>query len=124
MIKVVVLIFTALFITVANCELQPEAIKKHALDIDKIVVGEINSKKLKLPKDVSDATFIRRIYYDVVGRPPTHDEYMEFIGAEGSVETRNRDRGALIKKLLNSEGYVHHMYNFWADLLRVKRECR
>tara|TARA_R110002033_G_scaffold113521_1_gene158669 strand:+ start:678 stop:2522 length:1845 start_codon:yes stop_codon:yes gene_type:complete len=121
MIKVVVLIFTALFITVANCELQPEAIKKHALDIDKIVVGEINSKKLKLPKDVSDATFIRRIYYDVVGRPPTHDEYMEFIGAEGSVETRNRDRGALIKKLLNSEGYVHHMYNFWADLLRVKR---
>ena len=121
MIKVVVLIFTALFITAANCELPPEAIKKHALDIDKIVVGEINSKKLELPKDVSDATFIRRIYYDVVGRPPTHDEYMEFIGAEGSVETRNRDRGALIKKLLNSEGYVHHMYNFWADLLRVKR---
>jgi len=121
MVKVAVLIFTALFITVARCEIPPEAIKKHALEIDKIVVGEIKNKKIDLPQDVSDTIFARRIYYDIVGRPPTHDEYMEFIGAEGSVDSKNRDRSALIKKLINSEGYVHHMYNFWADLLRIKR---
>ena len=122
MVKVAVLIITALFISVANCEITPEAVKKHALDIDKIVVGEIKNKKIDLPQDVSDAIFARRVYYDIVGRPPTHDEYMEFIGAEGSVESKNRDRSALIKKLINSEGYVHHMYNFWADLLRIKRD--
>ena len=123
MVKVAVLtaLITALCITVANCEISLEVIKKHALEIDKIVVGEIKNKKIDLPQDVSDTIFARRIYYDIVGRPPTHDEYMEFIGAEGSVESKNRDRSALIKKLINSEGYVHHMYNFWADLLRIKR---
>ena len=122
MVKVAVLIITALFITAANCEIAPEAIKKHALEIDKIVVGEIKNKKIDLPQDVSDTIFARRIYYDIVGRPPTHDEYMEFVGTEGSIESKNRDRSALIKKLINSEGYVHHMYNFWADLLRIKRD--
>ena len=123
MVKVAVLtaLITALCITVANCEISLEVIKKHALEIDKIVVGEIKNKKIDLPQDVSDTIFARRIYYDIVGRPPTHDEYMEFIGAEGSVESKNRDRSALINKLINSEGYVHHMYNFWADLLRIKR---
>ena len=123
MVKTVT-IFLCLFSCIISAKDAPvvDTVKERALLIDQIVVREINNKKLDLPKDVSDAIFARRIYYDIAGRPPTHTEYMDFIGADGNVESKSKDRPALIKKLLNSEGYVHHMYNFWADLLRIKRD--
>lgn len=63
----------------------------------------------------SDEQFVRRVYLDIVGRIPSYEETVTF--------TRSGDadkRAKLINKLLDSEGYVSHMYNYFAEMLRIK----
>jgi hypothetical protein len=64
---------------------------------------------------VNDEIFVRRVYLDIAGRIPTYEETMQFL------ESRESDkRSDLVTQLLDSDAYVHHMYNWWADLLRAK----
>ena len=113
MIKYLCIGILALSTLISRGEIQSELITNHANQIDILVAGELRNKRLKMPLAADDTTLCRRLYFDITGRPPTSDELREFL--------KTKDRSALIKKLINSEGYVHHMYSFWADLLRVKR---
>jgi hypothetical protein len=63
----------------------------------------------------NDEQFVRRVYLDVIGRIPSHDE--------ASVFLKNGDpmkRSKLINQLLDSEGYSSHMFNYLAEVLRVR----
>ncbi len=82
--------------------------------IDKIIETVSVEQKIPLDPVVSDSTFIRRVYLDLVGRIPTHEEYQTFLK---SGETRRHD---LTVHLLKSESHVQHLYHFWADLLRLR----
>jgi hypothetical protein len=63
----------------------------------------------------NDSQFLRRIYLDVAGRIPTYDE------ADAFLSDRSPDKRAkLIDKLLDSEGFVMRMYNYYSDLLRIR----
>ncbi|MFT7514216.1 MAG: hypothetical protein ACI9QL_003437 [Candidatus Omnitrophota bacterium] len=64
---------------------------------------------------VNDETFVRRTYLDIAGRIPTFQETMAFLGSQ---EADKRPR--LVEDLLDSEAFVHHMFTWWADLLRAK----
>ena len=59
--------------------------------------------------------FLRRIYLDIIGRIPTAQEAAEFLNNKAP-----NKRAKLIDKLLASEGYVSHWFNYWADILRIK----
>lgn len=63
----------------------------------------------------SDDQFVRRVYLDITGRIPTHDEAKAFIS-----DSRKDKRTRLIDMLLDSPGYSSHMYNYLAEMLRVK----
>ncbi len=65
----------------------------------------------------NDEIFVRRIHLDIIGRIPTKAETVAFL--EDSSPDK---RAALIDRLLDSEGYVAHYFNFWADLLRAKTQ--
>jgi len=64
---------------------------------------------------VDDATFLRRAYLTVAGRIPTLDEAKAFHACQAPDK-----RSKLIDCLLGSEGYVHHAFNYWADVLRAQ----
>jgi hypothetical protein len=64
---------------------------------------------------VSDEMFVRRVYLDIAGRIPNHDEAVAFIKAGGADK-----RAKLIDQLLDSDGYKTHLYNYFAEMLRVK----
>lgn len=85
-----------------------------SLKIDQIIAADLREKGVAMPVKTSDETFVRRAYLDIVGRIPTYDEREMFL--------RDPDKEALIVKLINSQGYVESMFNFYADLLRVKRK--
>lgn len=68
----------------------------------------------KLNPPANDEVFLRRVYLDVVGRIPTLEESGRFLTSKDDDR-----RSKLIAELLNSEGYVSHMFNWKADLLRV-----
>jgi hypothetical protein len=82
--------------------------------IDRLIEAKLTEKGLHPNPPVDDATFLRRIYLDLNGRIPTLEEAANF-----HADSREGRRGRLINKLLDSEGYVSHFYNFWADILRI-----
>jgi hypothetical protein len=63
---------------------------------------------------VSDEVFLRRVYLDAIGRIPTLAESQAFLNSEDSSK-----RAKLIDRLLASEGFVSHMFNWKANQLRL-----
>ena len=72
------------------------------------------AKGTKLNAPTNDETFLRRVYLDVVGRIPSLEESERFLDSKYADK-----RGKLISELIDSEGFVSHMFNWKADLLRV-----
>jgi len=64
---------------------------------------------------LSDEQFVRRLYLDVVGRIPNYDEAKTFL-----TDTSPTKRAKLIETLLNDKGYSSNLYNYFAEMLRVK----
>ena len=81
--------------------------------IDELVYDKLERVKV-LPSDLcSDEQFIRRIYLDLTGLPPTAEEVEAFLG-----DTRDTlvKRNELIDRLIGSRQYVEHWTNKWARL--------
>ncbi|MFN5960162.1 MAG: DUF1549 domain-containing protein [Verrucomicrobiota bacterium] len=91
-----------------------EWIRKTALEIDKRVGTGFQKSKVTPVPAADDARWVRRIYLDAIGRIPSHDEAKAFLD-----DSSPDKRGKLVSRLLDSEGYVSHMYNYFADLLRA-----
>jgi len=85
-----------------------------AAQLDDRVQRHHAAMSTKLNAAASDETFLRRVFLDVVGRIPSLGESTRFLGSKDADK-----RAKLIDELLDSEGYVSHMFNWKADLLRV-----
>jgi hypothetical protein len=88
--------------------------KDAVLKIDTILQKDWKKSGLQGNAELDDNTFVRRIYLDIIGRIPTTREVETFLASDLTDK-----RGKLIDQLLASEGYVQHMFNYWADVLRV-----
>jgi hypothetical protein len=87
--------------------------------IDTLVYAKLKQVKL-LPSDLcTDAEFIRRLYLDLTGLPPSPEEVRAFL-ADGRPTRVKRDE--LVDKLVGSPDYIEHWTNKWADLLQVNRK--
>jgi hypothetical protein len=62
----------------------------------------------------SDDVLVRRLYLDIAGRIPTAEETQTFLSSNDP-----QKRPKLIDSLLASDGYTSHMFNYWADILRL-----
>jgi len=92
-----------------------EIIVKAAARLDESVNAALKKNSVAPNAPSGDATFLRRIYLDTIGRIPTREEAETFLA-----ESKPDKRAALINQLLNSPGYTMHMFNWLADMLRVK----
>ncbi len=90
-------------------------VKASAANVDKIVQAMWKRENIKPRKKIDDVGFMRRAYLDVVGRIPTFDEAEEFVKSQDP-----KKRQKLIEKLVESEGFVSHSFNLWADQLRME----
>lgn len=63
----------------------------------------------------TDEEFVRRVYLDVVGLPPTREEAREFIDDE-----RLDKRRLLIEDLLDDPRYGQHLADLWTPILRER----
>ncbi|NOX99181.1 MAG: DUF1549 domain-containing protein [Verrucomicrobia bacterium] len=101
---------SAPFTKAADSSKQNAASKK----IDALIEKGYKEHKVEANAPLSDEVFLRRIYLDLIGRIPSL--------AEAKIFTASKDadkRSRLIDRLLNSEGFVSHNYNYWADVLRI-----
>ena len=84
--------------------------------IDEFVYAKLKHTKTSLAGLCDDYTFVRRVYLDLTGLPPTPEQIHAFV--EDSRESHAK-RNALIDQLVGNEEYVEHWTNKWADLLQV-----
>ena len=87
-------------------------------------IDELVYKKLRktrtLPSELcDDAEFIRRVYLDLTGLPPSEEEVQKFL-ADPRPSREKRDE--LVDRLVGSDAYVEYWTNKWADLLQVNRK--
>jgi hypothetical protein len=90
-----------------------------AAKIDEIV--EIGLKAKNVPHNAlaNDEQFVRRVYLDLAGRIPTKEETQEFLG-----DTSSSKRAKVIDKLIASEGFTSHMFNYFSDMLRMADDAQ
>jgi hypothetical protein len=85
-----------------------------AAKIDFLVEAGLKHADQKPNPLASDEQFVRRVYLDIVGRIPTREEALELIN-----DTSVSKRAKLIDKLLASDGANSHLFNYFADMLRI-----
>src|ERR1051326_8852259 len=85
--------------------------------IDQLVAAKWKRRKIEPSELCTDEEFIRRIYLDLVGLPPSPEDVLKF-----TAENTASKREALIDRLIGSPEYVEHWANKWADLLQVNRK--
>ena len=83
--------------------------------IDKLVHEKLNKLRI-IPADLaSDEVFLRRIFLDVVGLPPTVEERARFL-----TDTRPDKRAALIDELIERKEFTEMWVMKWAELLQIR----
>ena len=92
-----------------------EIIASAAADVDRLVAAVLTANKQTLNAPTTDEEFLRRIYLDAAGRIPTAKEADAFLASAAPDK-----RAKLIDDLVFSPGYAMQMFNWMADLLRVK----
>ena len=88
-------------------------------EVDRFVAEKWERMKI-LPSGLcTDDEFIRRVYLDLTGLPPSSDEVRAFLADERDTRVK---RDELVDKLIGSEPYIDYWTNKWADMLQVNRK--
>ena len=81
--------------------------------IDHFVYNRMQAAGITPAPNANKRTLVRRLYYDLIGLPPTPEEWAAFEKDDGP-DPWNR----LIDKLLADPRYGEHWARFWLDLVR------
>lgn len=87
--------------------------KELASAIDRFVEEGLSQRGLNFQPEADRATLIRRLYFDIIGLPPTPAEVIAFID-DSSADAYQK----LVQRLLASEHYGERMAVDWLDTAR------
>ncbi len=83
-----------------------------ARQVDQLLQEELPELSSVAQGRCDDATFLRRVYLDLVGRAPTADEISWFL-----LDTSPDKRRQVVAELLNSPEYGQHWAGYWRDVV-------
>lgn len=87
--------------------------------VDELVANKWERMKIR-PSDLcTDDEFVRRVYLDLTGLPPSPEVVQTFMDDPKDTQQKRND---LIDSLIGNEAFVDHWANKWADLLQVNRK--
>ncbi|TWT91380.1 DUF1549 domain-containing protein [Neorhodopirellula pilleata] len=87
--------------------------------IDELVAQKWKRMKI-VPSELADeATFLRRVYLDLTGLPPSSDTVRAFLADPTPTRVK---RAAIVDQLIGNQAYVEYWTNKWSDLLQVNRK--
>ncbi len=85
--------------------------------IDAAVGGMLQSKGMAYNPPLNEHMFLRRIYVDVQGSIPSYEQATKYLN-----NASPHKRSGIISWLLGQPGHVSHLYNYFADMLRIQSE--
>ncbi len=112
--------FTTLAVTVLNPEpgFEWSALPQYNY-VDKHIDAKLERLKIQAAPLADDATFLRRVYLDLIGIPPTPEQARAFL-ADSTSSRQKRER--LIDALMDRKEFVDHWSLKWGDLLQSNRK--
>jgi Protein of unknown function (DUF1549)/Protein of unknown function (DUF1553) len=118
-------VMTSFMNEVAVCRVlipRAEAVEFPKLPINNFIDPLVDAKLKKLnilpSGPVDDASYLRRVYLDVIGTLPTPDEVRKFLA-----DMSANKRAKLVDALLERSEYADLWALKWADVLRVDRQA-
>jgi hypothetical protein len=85
--------------------------------IDELVAARLTALGIQ-PEPCSDAVFVRRVFLDLLGTPPTAEEARNFI----EDPDKENKRAKLVDSLLRRDEFADYWAMKWGDILRIKAE--
>ena len=98
-------------------ECRSQSISEVTQRIDTLTTNDLKKHGQSPNPATNNAQFVRRVYLDVIGRIPTSSELDRSRNDQAAGH-----RARLIDRLLASDGYRSQMFNWLADMLRVRDE--
>jgi hypothetical protein len=83
--------------------------------IDTLIHAKLKKLRIEPSGTCDDATFLRRVYLDVLGQLPTPEEYARFM-----VSTLPDKRALLVDELLDRKEFAELWVLKWAELLQIR----
>lgn len=93
--------------------LSPSASRTSEQDIDRLVQQQLQSKGLSQSKPADPRTLIRRVYYDLIGLPPSPEQVAAFEADPSQNAYRE-----VVESLLANPHYGERMAIGWLDIVR------
>ncbi len=88
-------------------------------DIDRFLLAKLEAKGLKPATDADPRTLIRRLYFDIIGLPPTGAEVEQFVKAwDAASAKRQAIVENVVDRLLDSPRFGERWARHWLDLVR------
>jgi hypothetical protein len=86
-------------------------------DLDRFVLARFEKDGVSPPPSADPRTLARRLYFDLIGLPPTPQQVADF---ENAVRQQGADEAvaALVSELLASPRYGEHFARLWLDVVR------
>ncbi len=81
--------------------------------VDQFILSELEKKSLKPAKDAERLTLIRRLYFDLIGLPPTDSELTALLNDDSPKAIEN-----LVDRLLASPQFGERWARHWMDVVR------
>lgn len=99
----------------AECHAEPSSARV-AKTVDRLLAEELFSESSTLAPVTDDATFVRRVWLDIVGDIPTPEHVTAFL-----LDPRSDKRDRLVRELLDNPQYGQNWARYWRDVVLYRR---
>ena len=87
-------------------------------EIDQFILAKLESAQLDPAEPADRRTLIRRLYFDLIGLPPTVEDVATFVS-----DTDNDAVAKVVDRLLADPRFGEHWARHWMDLVRYAETC-
>ena len=90
-------------------------------EIDKFVLAKIEAAGLQPAKPADKRTWLRRVYFDLIGLPPTREQIRDF--ENSAIRNPQSAFEQVVQQLLDSPHFGEKWARHWMDLVRYAETC-
>jgi hypothetical protein len=103
-------------ITLSPAAVAKPSAKQTARRVDRLLAEEVFTAETKLAPRISDATFLRRVWLDIVGDIPTPEHITAFL-----LDPAKDKRERVVRELLANPQYGQNWARYWRDVILSRR---
>src|SRR5215203_2342907 len=91
-------------------------VEQAAHQVDELIAAELFKPDTKLAPKVNDATYLRRVWLDIVGDIPTPEHVTAFV-----LDPAKNKRERIVNELLDKPQYGQNWARYWRDVILSRR---